>query len=714
MERPAGQIPPPAMDYADQLAAAGLYLEGECETPSVLGYVHCNSCAFVMEVSQEMTAAYVVQEHEVRSPECVFDEAETGDAGLGSQGAPDSVSDCWSFADINESTDDNGPGYGGDPSGSVVESTWSLDILEEKLAELVVPPECDSVAGRLDTLHVSNWPRVCSVQKMDVAQAGFFYNKEYQTFQCWSCGLALPCEELWKNTRLYPFSKHRLLAPSCIYLETLVSGSMFEVRNSSGTCVPDRYENSGLKSSENDRASTFSSYPSKKYGSVQSKSMAAAYFYYTGVEDVIRCAFCRLTLYATCVNDGSLLEEHFRCSPFCTVVAPNESMTNASRPSSRFSTSMEKEEIRFGTFENWPHHLASASVGELAADGFYYSGVGDQVTCFACQVSVRHCPSGRSASDRHSSQVPICPLLTGLDTSNVPLQAPAAAGVEMLRDYHARKQTFATWPKHIPITSDELADAGLFYLGVGDIVQCAFCLLELRHWSKDDMAWSRHQRKSPNCKHVRQNCPRNISGYVQAFIRNPHKLTGSEVRRLAESGCLPESELAMESFIPPTPAPMTFSDVMTAPAQNTGLVGMGRAATRRVGNALVAAPEGARRQMQRFPISMSPGQQAAPRNQLIGAPQQLQQHQTGNAAPRVQGQFPGNGYRPQLPWAPAAQRSRSTRPKQVKVCVGCSGTTVSYFLLPCTHLSCSDCAHTVDNCPDCRNPVLSRIRMLKL
>ena len=55
---------------------------------------------------------------------------------------------------------------------------------------------------------------------------------------------------------------------------------------------------------------------------------------------------------------------------------------------------------RLKTFEHWPKQLTPDKYA-LAQAGFYYTGVGDKVTCFACNLSLHHWESTDSALREH-------------------------------------------------------------------------------------------------------------------------------------------------------------------------------------------------------------------------------------------------------------------------------------------------------------------------
>ena len=71
-----------------------------------------------------------------------------------------------------------------------------------------------------------------------------------------------------------------------------------------------------------------------------------------------------------------------------------------------------------------------------------------------------------------------------------------------------RVNTFEDWPYPLEETSvpnaQELADAGFFYMGLNDCVQCPYCEILLSGWSEmeDKRPWIQHAKTSPGCPYL--------------------------------------------------------------------------------------------------------------------------------------------------------------------------------------------------------------------
>ena len=69
-------------------------------------------------------------------------------------------------------------------------------------------------------------------------------------------------------------------------------------------------------------------------------------------------------------------------------------------------------------------------------------------------------------------------------------------------DWCTRKNTFDKWPKQMRPSAKELINAGFFYKGYGDSVECFFCGISLHDWETKDSALVEHKKWSRTCKFV--------------------------------------------------------------------------------------------------------------------------------------------------------------------------------------------------------------------
>ncbi|XP_023251657.1 E3 ubiquitin-protein ligase XIAP isoform X1 [Seriola lalandi dorsalis] len=164
----------------------------------------------------------------------------------------------------------------------------------------------------------------------------------------------------------------------------------------------------------------------------------------------------------------------------------------------------------------------------LARAGFYFTGQADRVRCFCCKKTVENWCMGDTPVERHKEVSPSCTFLScthrtsfnpSSDTTltNGSIYNEAAEDLEYrlrtgevvdestypmaphMKSEEARLQTFSSWPSTAPVTPQDLAQAGLYYLGESDRVQCFCCGGMLGGWEAGDTAWGEHTKHFPNC-----------------------------------------------------------------------------------------------------------------------------------------------------------------------------------------------------------------------
>ncbi|XP_068844254.1 baculoviral IAP repeat-containing protein 2 isoform X2 [Capricornis sumatraensis] len=310
------------------------------------------------------------------------------------------------------------------------------------------------------------------------------------------------------------------------------------------------------------RMSTYSAFPTGV--PVSERSLARAGFYYTGVNDKVKCFCCGLMLDNWKQGDNPI-EKHKQLYPSCSFVQNLVSVTslestskNASSPmrnsfthslsptlehgrsfsgsysnlspnpinsravedfsplrTNPYSYAMSTEEARFLTYQMWP--LTFLSPSELARAGFYYIGPGDRVACFACGGTLNNWEPKDDAMLEHQRNFPNCPFLeNSLETlrfsiSNLSMQTHAA-----------RLRTFMYWPSTVPVQPEQLASAGFYYVGRNDDVKCFCCDGGLRCWESGDDPWVEHAKWFPRCEFLIRMKGQEFVSEIQA--RYPHLL----------------------------------------------------------------------------------------------------------------------------------------------------------------------------------------------
>ncbi|KAJ8282096.1 hypothetical protein COCON_G00046150 [Conger conger] len=178
-------------------------------------------------------------------------------------------------------------------------------------------------------------------------------------------------------------------------------------------------------------------------------------------------------------------------------------------------------DARRRSFRDFPQQV---SADRLARAGFYFTGDADRVRCFSCRQTVENWRAGDVPAERHQQASPACKYLscthrlgpgalingadydeeaedmeyrlrTGevVDESTFPLVAHMRSEDTRLRTFDSR------WPSAAPVRPRALAQAGLYYMGEGDRVQCFCCRGNLAGWEAGDEAWKEHERHFPHC-----------------------------------------------------------------------------------------------------------------------------------------------------------------------------------------------------------------------
>lgn len=232
--------------------------------------------------------------------------------------------------------------------------------------------------------------------------------------------------------------------------------------------------------------------------------------------------------------------------------------SEAAQPTQGFDpidNDMENEEQRFRSFRRNNGWRGAVDPRKLAAAGFYYTGIHDNVTCFECDLSLSSWAPGEDPVREHLKNRPNCSFISRLgnkfSVSYLPsvslqdtrsswpkfaethrsfshdpsmgyrLSSPALPHTNLRREpvpkpnyanEHARLHSFINWPKTCPVQPKELIDAGFYYRGNGDKVECFKCGIILAGWEPLDTPWGEHEKWSKDCplviEHRRRRNPR--------------------------------------------------------------------------------------------------------------------------------------------------------------------------------------------------------------
>ena len=85
--------------------------------------------------------------------------------------------------------------------------------------------------------------------------------------------------------------------------------------------------------------------------------------------------------------------------------------------------------------------------------------------------------------------------LPGVNTTWIPFDENMAKSTD-------RAATFITWPKQMIQKPEEMVSSGFYYTGCGDVVQCFYCGISLKHWCRTDSVHVEQSKHSPSCKFI--------------------------------------------------------------------------------------------------------------------------------------------------------------------------------------------------------------------
>ncbi|XP_012276923.1 baculoviral IAP repeat-containing protein 7-A isoform X2 [Orussus abietinus] len=156
---------------------------------------------------------------------------------------------------------------------------------------------------------------------------------------------------------------------------------------------------------------------------------------------------------------------------------------------------MNVEENRLRTFSDWPVN-AAVDCARIAKAGFYYTGLAQEVQCFACGARISEWNYGDQAMARHR-QVSQQPPRTSTSTTSRVVRSENPQ-IEY-RTKEQRLRSFENWPISSIVPPERLAESGFYYLQEADMVECAFCRGLVMKWEPGDDPDREHRIHFPNC-----------------------------------------------------------------------------------------------------------------------------------------------------------------------------------------------------------------------
>ncbi|EDO30381.1 predicted protein [Nematostella vectensis] len=328
---------------------------------------------------------------------------------------------------------------------------------------------------------------------------------------------------------------------------------------------------------------------------------------------------------------------------------------------------MQSIERRLESYIHWPENCP-VRPRELAMAGFYYTGCGDQVRCFSCDLQLGKWVDGDEPFEEHLKHRPSCGFI-----------------LENLQSEHHRLTTFVDWPESSPVRPWELSSAGFYYLGDQDSVKCYKCGVALRNWEPDDLPWVEHEKWSPHCPLVieylknRPNPgPVELVTFPQKKVACPEDIWEPEDKPVKPQGIYIQNALAMG---------FSREDIDAACARKLAESGSTFSSLQELTQALLDHED--------------PSSQ--PSNCAIH----------GNSRAFLDNLMPSQSLRPpgNLSLPSTNEKQKLERMQEERLCKICMDAEVGIVFLPCGHLSCCPgCAEGMELCPMCRAPIRETIR----
>ncbi|XP_054434214.1 baculoviral IAP repeat-containing protein 1 [Pteronotus mesoamericanus] len=191
-----------------------------------------------------------------------------------------------------------------------------------------------------------------------------------------------------------------------------------------------------------------------------------------------------------------------------------------------FNSGMRSEAKRLKTFVTY-NTYSSWTPQEMAAAGFYFTGVKSGVQCFCCSLVLFHTSLQRLPVEEHKKFHPDCEFLLGKDVGNIAKYDIRVKNPEnklrgdkaKYQEEKARLESFKDWPFYAQGTSPrELSAAGFVFTGKRDTVQCFSCGGCLGNWEDGDDPWKEHAKWYPRCEFLQsKKSSEEIAQYIQSY-----------------------------------------------------------------------------------------------------------------------------------------------------------------------------------------------------
>uniref|UniRef100_A0A8C4STZ1 NLR family apoptosis inhibitory protein n=2 Tax=Erpetoichthys calabaricus TaxID=27687 RepID=A0A8C4STZ1_ERPCA len=277
--------------------------------------------------------------------------------------------------------------------------------------------------------------------------------------------------------------------------------------------------------SEIKRLMTFDNLES--YSSYSPEEMAKNGFFSTGIKSSIQCFYCGVVLCTMSIEKDPYVS-HLEFQPNCDFI---RGLEVGNIPKYEIKLQKNKnidlnkaslyclEERRVESYKDWPG-FSKVAVNELAHAGFYFTGLRDEVQCYSCGGSLAHWEEGDDPWKEHAKWFPECNYLQTMKSTeeienfsrnydgfygvsekhycsdiwtdvqpNITTAKPGNISKfpsSIFQNEDCRKESFNVLPNVEKSVIKMLAEAGFFYTGQDDTVQCIKCGVTINEWRSSD------------------------------------------------------------------------------------------------------------------------------------------------------------------------------------------------------------------------------------
>lgn len=246
-----------------------------------------------------------------------------------------------------------------------------------------------------------------------------------------------------------------------------------------------------LRDSFHLRINTFDNYPPDS--PIKPYDLANNYFYYIGynlkTNDVCQCTICGGVLGGWQDGDDVTLQ-HRRHFPDCRSflrIAQNDCIAIKDHilcleMINRLDLTQSADRDKTFESEAWEHRNLSKRMVDI---GLYYTGYGDVVQCFKCNCYIWNWTAEDIPEKEHD-----CPIV------DFALYRNYMSGTINYTLRQNRLMTFlcSTWKHKKYLPAEQMADAGLYFIGKKDETRCCQCNVIISDWLENDIPIVEHVR----------------------------------------------------------------------------------------------------------------------------------------------------------------------------------------------------------------------------